>query len=201
VTTPFPETIEGDRLALRGWRPADAEDLHALVEANRGHLRPWMAWASEPVTVEQYRELLAGWQASRAAGVEAVYGMFIDGDAVGGCGLHPRLGPAGLEIGYWVAEAWTRRGVATEAARALTTVALARAGVDHVEIHHDRGNEASGGVPAGLGFTFIGEVAREPQAPAEVGRQCVWRITAGAWPPAHARTGPAGAAQADAAPR
>jgi ribosomal-protein-serine acetyltransferase len=185
----LPETVESDRLVLRGWRSADAEALHALVAANRDHLRPWMAWAEEPATAEQNRSLFTGWDATRLAGGEAVYGLFLDGEAVGGTGLHPRLGPGGLEIGYWVAAAWTRRGLATEAAAALTTTALAYPGIDHVEIHHDRANRASAGIPRALGFTYIGDQPREPVAPSEVGYQSVWRVTAATWSGATAGAG------------
>lgn len=45
-----------------------------------------------------------------------------------------RIGPGGLETGYWVHQAHTRRGLATAAAAALTDAALALPGIDRVEI-------------------------------------------------------------------
>ena len=47
-----------------------------------------------------------------------------------------------------------RRGVATAAVSIIVQRALATAGIDHVEIHHDKANVASAGVPAKLGFTL-----------------------------------------------
>lgn len=53
---------------------------------------------------------------------------------VGGCGLHGRMGPDGLEVGYWVHVDRGSRGLATAAARALTDAAFAIDGIEHVQI-------------------------------------------------------------------
>jgi RimJ/RimL family protein N-acetyltransferase len=57
-----------------------------------------------------------------------------DGDIVGGLGLHPRVGAAGLEIGYWVRAGATGRGLATEAVAAATRLGLTLLGADRIEI-------------------------------------------------------------------
>ena len=85
---------------------------------------------------------------------------------VGGCGLHRRVGPGGLEIGYWVHAAWTRRGLATAAVRQLAAEAFADPAIAFVEIHHDPANVASGAVAAVAGFT---RVAAAPRA--------IWRLS------------------------
>jgi ribosomal-protein-serine acetyltransferase len=58
------------------------------------------------------------------------------------------VGDGGLEIGYWVHGDWTGRGIATDAAVALTDAALGLPGIDWVEIYHDAANVASGRIPA-----------------------------------------------------
>ena len=35
-----------DDVALRLLEEADARELHALIEANRAHLAPWLPWAT-----------------------------------------------------------------------------------------------------------------------------------------------------------
>jgi len=91
-----------------------------------------------------------------------------------------RIGPGGLEIGYWVHAAHVRRGIATLAAGALTDAALRLGGVDHVEIHHDEANLASGAVPARLGFRDLGVFRGEPNpAPGGTGRDIRWRMDRG----------------------
>jgi RimJ/RimL family protein N-acetyltransferase len=124
------------------------------------------------------RRLIEGWQHDQATdGGDAVYGMFADGTVVGGCGLHRRRGPDVLEIGYWVHADHVRQGLATEAARLLTAAAFAVPGIVRVEIHHDRANLASRAVPARLGFTYVGEVPDQVDAPAEEGIDCIWART------------------------
>jgi len=95
----------------------------------------------------------------------------------GSCGLMARIGAGGLEIGYWVHRAYTRRGLATAASAALVEQAFRLPGVERVEIVHDELNVASGGVPRKLGFT---EVERRPLdfcPPAGNGVGVVWQLT------------------------
>jgi RimJ/RimL family protein N-acetyltransferase len=95
--------------------------------------------------------------------------------------LHHRIGYGGLEIGYWTHPAFLRTGIATTAVAMLTDAAFAVPGITRVEIHHDRANEASAGIPRKLGFHLIGQAAREPQAPGEIGVACRWRMTREKW--------------------
>jgi len=96
---------------------------------------------------------------------------------VGSCGLHYRIGSGGAEIGYWIHVDHLRRGLATEVARQLTERAFADPAIDRVEVHHDRANVASGGVPPKLGFEHVSDTPRAPNAPGEEGVERVWRLT------------------------
>ena len=87
-----------------------------------------------------------------------------------------RIGPGGLEIGYWVHRAFTRRGLATAAAAALVEQAFRLPGVNRLEIVHDELNVASGGVPRKLGFTEVGRRAIEAPPPAGTGVGVVWQL-------------------------
>ncbi len=82
-----------------------------------------------------------------------------DGAVVGSCGLMARIGPGGLEIGYWLHPDYVGRGIATLAIGMLTSEAF-RIGADYVEIVHDTANVRSTGIPRRLGFT---EIKRRPQ--------------------------------------
>ena len=78
-----------------------------------------------------------------------------------------RIGPGGLEIGYWVRRAYTRRGIATTAAAALVDQAFRLPGIERVEIVHDELNVASGGIPASWASPRSGGPHESPpQAPA-----------------------------------
>lgn len=174
--------LRDGNLALRPWSPADAPALSAAVAESLEHLRPWMEWiAGEPQTLAQRRAWIVQCERDRAAGGALVLGTFLDGAVAGGCGLHRRIGDGGLEIGYWTHSAFLRRGVATAASRLLTTAAFTIPGISFVEIHHDKANVASGGVPRKLGFELVGEAPDTPTAPGEIGIECRWRMRRAVW--------------------
>lgn len=50
-----------------------------------------------------------------------------------------------------------------------------------MEIHHDKANLASRGVPRKLGYRLIGERPDAVDAPAEVGIDCIWRMDRSVW--------------------
>jgi RimJ/RimL family protein N-acetyltransferase len=158
----------------------DAAGLAAAIAASLEHLRPWMPWAvDEPRGLAFHLRRIRDGNAAEAAGGDKLRVMVAGGVIVGGCGLHRRVGPDGLEIGYWVHVAWTRRGIATEAVRQLAAEAFADPAIAFVEIHHDVANLASGAVAAAAGFTAIADRPRAPQAPAETGVGRIWRVTRG----------------------
>jgi RimJ/RimL family protein N-acetyltransferase len=166
------------RVELRPWRVQDADAQGRAIEESLDHLRPWMAWAAEwPKPPEERRALIREWE----AGPDEFLAVWLGDEIVGSCGLHFRIGEGGAELGYWIHVARTRRGLATEVARRLCERAFADPAIDRVEIHHDRANAASGGVPAKLGFELVGDTPREPQAPAEEGVERVWRLSREAW--------------------
>jgi RimJ/RimL family protein N-acetyltransferase len=179
-----PERIDLDGgLVLRRWRPADAEAMSLAIDESLDLLRPWLPWAAA-ASLEEQRVTLTRWDQEWQRGGDLVYGLFLGALVVGSFGLHRRIGPDGLEIGYWMHAAHTRRGYASAATATLTTVAFTLPGISLVEIHHDRANVASEGVPRKLGFTLIGESPkRPPAAPAESGIWRIWRMTREDWLP------------------
>jgi RimJ/RimL family protein N-acetyltransferase len=152
---PAPYRIETERLVVRCYEPRDAPLLKEAIDSSLEHLQPWMPWAlDEPQTLEQKIELVEAFRSSFHAGENFTYGIFdADGRALlGGTGLHPRVGPGGLEIGYWVRASATRRGIVTESTAALTRVGIELCEADRIEIRIEPRNEASFGVPRKLGF-------------------------------------------------
>ncbi len=185
MTQLLPERLPGrEQVQLRRWVPDDAEVAGRAVAESQEHLRPWMAWVSqEPLSLERRTAMIQEWEREWLRGGDISMGVFFSGHVAGSCGLHYRIGPGGLEIGYWTHPAFTRRGIATIAAGLLTDAAFALPGITRVEIHHDKANQASAGVPRKLGFRLIGEEPEEPAAPAEVGVSCRWRLTRDDWEP------------------
>jgi RimJ/RimL family protein N-acetyltransferase len=173
-----PDEVAAGSVRVCRWRPEDAGALHGLLLANLEHLRPWMGWvAVEPLSLEERRGKIAGWCTRWDAGEDFSFAIVdLGGELLGGCGLHRRIAPDGLELGYWVRADRTGRGVATDAARALVEAAFSVDGITHVEIHHDAANAASRRIPEKVGFTCIGRHRGDVAAPAEVGIDVIWRL-------------------------
>ncbi|MFD9686589.1 GNAT family N-acetyltransferase [Kitasatospora sp. NPDC059088] len=164
-------------LCLHRRRSAHAPALHRAVRANLEHLRPWLDWAAEVPTRARTAERTRAGTAAWEAGTDFMYLADLDeapGRVVAALGLHARLGPGALEIGYWVAARHVGRGIATAAAGALTQAALALPGIARVEIRCDRANTASAAVPRKLGYRLDRVTEAAVRAPGETGRQLVW---------------------------
>jgi ribosomal-protein-serine acetyltransferase len=178
----LPHRSESDGLLLRRWMISDAELQERAITESADHLRPWMAWMTqEPKPLQERRAMLSHWEEEWEEGGDVVLAMFLEGEVVGSAGLHRRRGPDTLELGYWVGARFLRRGLATGAAAMLTEAAFSIPQIDRVEIHHDKANSASEGVPRRLGFRLIEEKADRPKAPAEVGIDCTWRLQQAEW--------------------
>ena len=177
MTARPPERIDADGIVLRRPRAADGDALAAAITASLEHLRPWMAWADDEATTPERREAHferceRGWE----GGSDFAF-LVLDPEeqaVLGGCGLHRRVGPRAIEIGYWVHADHGGRGIATALARALTGAALALPDVDRVEIHCDEANVRSAAVPRRLGYRLDRIEEDEVTAPAETGRSMVW---------------------------
>jgi ribosomal-protein-serine acetyltransferase len=174
---PPARVLIGD-LVLERWSIDDLDSLFVAITANLEHLRPWMPWAADH-TRESVTEFLAESEAGWERGARFEYAVRDRADVLlGSAGLMGRIGPGGLEIGYWIDARHTGRGVATLAAAALSEMGLALSTVERVEIHHDEANAASGAIPRRLGFVQVAAAETQPQAAAETGRDLHWRLDA-----------------------
>ena len=90
-------------------------------------------------------------------------------EMAGSFGLHRRVGPGVIVVGYWVHVNYLRRGCATSGAQALTAAAFQLSDVGRVEIHAADENKASAATPRRLGCRWT-EWRSASRSPAESGR-------------------------------
>jgi RimJ/RimL family protein N-acetyltransferase len=112
---------------------------------------------AEPSPIELLEEGLGLFAQQFDAGEQWLFAIW-SGSAerlFGGAGLHPRIGEDGLEMGYWLQADATGKGFMTEAADALTRLALQQPGIERVQIRCDPENVASAAVPRRLGFRHL----------------------------------------------
>lgn len=176
-----PETIDLGDVVLRRWADDDVPALTVAVVESLDHLQPWMVWATpEKATEDEFSRFRSETDARAAEGHEAIFGIFdaATGAVRGGVGLHDRLGPGGVELGYWLHVGATGRGLMTRIVAHLTDLALAQDAIRWVEIRCDEANVASAGVPRRLGFHLAATIPSDrAQAPADTGRDLIWTRT------------------------
>jgi RimJ/RimL family protein N-acetyltransferase len=171
------ETLTDGEVTLRRWQPGQAGVVHHVVSDSIGHLAPWLIWAAGGYGDRDAAEFLELTAKKWASGEAFDYAIVTpDGEVIGGCGLMRRIGPGGLEIGYWLSHRHTGRGVMTKTVRLLVEEAF-RIGAERVEIRHDVLNVRSGAVPERLGFTMIEQrPSDQPPTPGTSGIDQVWRL-------------------------
>jgi RimJ/RimL family protein N-acetyltransferase len=191
--TPIPGPayrVVTSRLVIRCWEPADAPLLKVAIDASIEHLLPWMPWAAaEPTDIETKMALIRRFRGQFDLGQDFTYGIFDreETQALGGTGLHTRLGSDAREIGYWVRADEINRGIATETAGALTRVAFEVDRLDRVEIHCDADNVRSAAVPRKLGFTHEATLRRR-RVGGKVRDTMLWTLLADEYPSSRAAT-------------
>jgi RimJ/RimL family protein N-acetyltransferase len=180
----MPDQLRAGEIELCRWNADHVDETMAAVESSYPELHRWMTWAQTMPTREVMSAVIADGAASFEADREWQYVLreVATGELVGGAGLHRRVGPDGLEIGYWVRTDRTGHGYATSSARALTDAAFASPlGFERVEIHMDQANSASVAVPRKLGFRLVLEEDREILAPGHTGRGFIWTVERSSW--------------------
>jgi RimJ/RimL family protein N-acetyltransferase len=117
------------RLLLRELMPDDAPALHAVLGDPEN-----MVWYPHPLSGAEVETWIAR-QSERYASGTGLLAMILKeaGELIGDCGpvWQEVEGVQELEIGYHVRRDRQRRGLATEAARAVRDDAFTRLGVDH----------------------------------------------------------------------
>jgi len=153
VSAPFPLPA-GDGLVLELFDDAQAEELFALVDANRAYLREWLPWLDQTTELEHVRAFIRRVRKQHEERNGFACGIRLHGTLVGVIGLHGIDWMNGkTSVGYWVAEAHQGQGIVTRACRALVGYLFSELGLHRVEIACAPGNARSAAIPERLGFT------------------------------------------------
>ena len=143
--------LETERLVLRAPRLGDAKTVAAL--ANDRQIAENTARIPHPYRLADAKDWIAG--ANKNPDEQHYVITLANGALIGACGLELRDGPVPA-IGYWLGQAFWRKGFATEAVRALIDHAFGN--LDHEELHASARvtNPASRHVLEKCGFQWTG---------------------------------------------
>ena len=156
------ERVLFDDVALRRLSASDADELYALIAADREYLSRWLPWASSGThadTVAHIRR--AERQFAVNDGIQTA--ITVDGAIAGSIGVHAiNWTHASTSIGYWLARRHQGRGIMTAAVAAYADHAFGTWGLHRMELRAAVGNDRSRAVAQRLGFTLEG-VLREAE--------------------------------------
>jgi ribosomal-protein-serine acetyltransferase len=140
-------------VTVRPLTRADAPAMHALLVASRAHLDRWLRWSSSLRSPEDVATFIAGFEARLAANDGFHCGVWMDRALAGGvvCWYIHRQN-RNAEVGYWLAEPFTGRGLATRAARWAVDRLFRVERLHRVEMQCGVENRASRAVAERLGF-------------------------------------------------
>jgi RimJ/RimL family protein N-acetyltransferase len=142
-----------DRLILRPWQEADAEDLYTY--ASDPEVGPPAGWPVH-TSVENSREII-----QNVLSKPETYAVCLkDGKPIGSVGLHLN-GCTDMtsrddecELGYWIGKPFWGQGLIPEASRELLRYAFEELGMRAVWCGYYDGNEKSRKVQTKLGFVY-----------------------------------------------
>ncbi len=173
---------------VRSWRETDAHSLAAHADSRR----VWINLRDRfphPYTLADARAFI---REALAAAPETRFAIAVDEAAVGGIGftLHDDVERVSAEMGYWLGEAFWRRGIMTEALAAVTAYAIRTHELTRVYAVPFEWNAASFRVLEKAGYAREGRMRRSAIKDGRVIDQLLYaRVVAGA--PAASEGGPA----------
>jgi ribosomal-protein-serine acetyltransferase len=142
-----------DDRALRLLEDSDAEELFALIDANRRHLARWMPFVGQTRGVDDSLTFIRSARRQRDEHRGLQFGVVAAEQLVGVAGFH-RIdwSNRSTSIGYWLAESAQGAGTMTLAAQALVDHAFGTWELERVEIRAGVENVRSRAIPVRLGF-------------------------------------------------
>ena len=150
--------IELPNCTIRDWRREDAPAL----AANANNRNVWLKLRDRmphPYTLSDAEAYIA----QRLADPDGmVFCIDVDGEAVGGIGVHPGndVNRLTAELGYWLAEKFWGRGIMTPAVGAVVQHGFRERPLGRIEAYVFANNPASARVLEKCGFRFEGRMRR-----------------------------------------
>jgi len=146
------EDLELELLDLR-----HRDELFLLVDHNRPYLREWMGWLDVSRTPDDTSRFLQAVIEKYKSGEGPQYGVLYRSFMCGVCGFNriDKVNKIG-SIGYWLGEAYSGKGVMTQAVAALLAIGFGQYKLNKIEIYCATENTKSRAVPERLGFHFDG---------------------------------------------
>lgn len=147
-----------DQAWIQPFTVEDAEELFALVDANRERLARWFPWVDGSTGPQTQRTFIERCIASETD-LEG-NGIWVGAELAGGIGMSVDVIGNSAEIGYWLDARFERRGLVTRGCALFIEHGFRVMGLHRIMIRAAVDNARSRAVAERLGFTQEG-VGRE----------------------------------------
>lgn len=141
-----------ERLSLK-----HIELVFNAIDQNRKFLRKWLPFVDFTVKIGDTEKFIRSILEKPVAIRDEVYVIWYKYEFAGLIGFKDadRINDK-IEIGYWLIEKMTGKGIASEATRKMVNLAFRNMNMNRVQIKCGVGNDKSSAIPKRLGFVFEG---------------------------------------------
>ena len=140
---------------LKALNESDAPALYALTDGSRNYLAKYLPWVDSTLSVNDSFEFIKDCSVKRNKDEQYAFGIFYKGELVGHMSLmklkHPEDPP---EIGYWISQSYSGKGVTKRATEALTEFGLNKLGLERIVIRAVEDNIGSNRIAESLGYNI-----------------------------------------------
>ena len=127
------------------------------IVSSREHLLPWLPWAHLYDSFDEMPKFIDGQIEAFDKGATLGYDIVYNGQFVGALDLHHLSNEnRSCEIGYWLNEKYTGKGIMSRCAAKITEYAFNELDMHRVVIEAAAANKASCAVAERIGFTLEG---------------------------------------------
>lgn len=142
-----------EEITLKMMNKENAEELFAITDRSRDHLREWLPWLDYTKTKEDSLQFIMNNFQLHAEKKGVTAGVFYYGSLAGVAGYNKLDWTNKIAyIGYWLDLEHQGKGIMTRAVRALVDHAFYEYGLNRVDIRAAVGNKKSQAIPKRLGF-------------------------------------------------
>lgn len=147
----------GPAAELRLLEERHTDEVFALVDKDRKHLRPWLPWVDRSTEPAITRSFILNSLEQFAHNDILTSGIWYEGRFAGVVGTVPiNWADLSVEIGYWIGKEFEGRGLVTQGTRALIRHAFEEWKLNRIVIRCATGNIRSQAIPKRLGFELEG---------------------------------------------
>ncbi len=155
------ELVVNELIHLEPLKYTHAFQIFQAVDLNRKFLSPWLPFVNQTKSQEDTEHFVRTIIADRKKSGDEVFVIYYEKRFAGLIGMKDTdAANKKTEIGYWLIESMTGKGIMTRSVKALLEYLFSAQDINRVQLKCGVGNHASSAIPKRLGFHFEG-VERE----------------------------------------